>query len=197
LVTTSSNNIFYHNNFFDNELNVYDNSPEGSYNTWDNGEKGNFWSDYNSPDANNDGIGGSWYIIDSNNQDRYPLMKPWEPDTTPPHISIFSPENMTYNDSNVTLTFSTSKPTSKISYSLDGQDNVTITGNTTLSEMPNGAHNLTVYATDQFGNTGASETVHFNINAPEPFPATLIAATAVSLVATVTGLLIYFRKRSH
>jgi parallel beta-helix repeat protein len=194
LLTLSSSNTFYHNNF-DNELNVYDSDRVSSSNAWDNGDEGNFWNDYDGPDANGDGIGGSPYVVYPNNQDRYPLMKPWEPDSAPPHISIFSPENMTYNDSNVTLTFSTSEPTSKISYSLDRQDNVTITGNTTLNEVPNGSHNLTVHATDEFGNTGTSEIIYFNVEVPERFPTTLVAtASGVSVAVVGLALLVYFKK---
>jgi parallel beta-helix repeat protein len=196
LLTLSSNNTFYHNNF-DNELNVYDSDRVSSSNAWDNGDEGNFWNDYEGPDANGDGIGGSPYVVYTNNQDRYPLMKPWEPDSAPPHISIFSPENMTYNDSNVTLTFSTSEPTSKISYSLDRQDNVTITGNTTLNEVPNGSHNLTVHATDEFGNTGTSEIIYFRVEAPEPFPTASVAVGAVALTVVGVGLLVYFKKRKR
>lgn len=44
--------------------------------TWDNGKQGNYWSDYSGKDENNDGIGDTPYIIDSLNQDRYPLMEP-------------------------------------------------------------------------------------------------------------------------
>jgi N-acetylneuraminic acid mutarotase len=115
----------------------------------------------------------------------------------PPEITVISPENMTYNDSNVTLTFSTSEPTSKISYSLDGQDNVTITGNTTLNKVPKGAHNLTVYATDQFGNTGASETIYFHIDVPEPFPTAAVAAASVIVVTLGAGLLFYSKKHNR
>ena len=197
----ASNNTIYHNNFINNDLNVltYTTLKPSKSNTWDDGSSsgGNYWSNYNGVDANNDGIGGSPYIIDSDNQDRYPLMKPWEPDSAPPHISIFSPENMTYNDGNVTLTFSTSESTSKISYSLDRQDNVTITGNTTLNEVPNGSHNLTVHATDEFGNTGASETVYFNVDAPEPFPTASVAVGITSAAVVGIGALIYFKKRKH
>ena len=54
-------------------------------------------------------------------------------------------------------------------------------------------HNITVYATDTFGNTGASETIYFSI---EPFPVEWIAAAVVS-VAVGAGLLFYFKKRNH
>jgi hypothetical protein len=46
---------------------------------WDNGypSGGNYWSDYHGTDGNNDSIGDTAYTIDSNNQDRYPLMMPY------------------------------------------------------------------------------------------------------------------------
>ena len=43
--------------------------------TWDNGSRGNYWSDYNGTDANGDGIGDTPYVIDVLNEDRYPLMR--------------------------------------------------------------------------------------------------------------------------
>jgi parallel beta-helix repeat protein len=195
----SSSNTFYHNNF-DNTKNVYDSGFEYSVylsiNAWDDGREGNFWSDYNGTDADGDGVGDTPYNVESRNQDHYPLMESWEPDTAPPSISMISPENRTYNESNVTLAFSISEPASKISYSLSGQDNVTVSDNTTLSELPNGNHNLTVYVTDLSGNVGASDTVHFTVAVPEPFPATLVAAVSgTSVVVICLGLLVYFKKR--
>jgi parallel beta-helix repeat protein len=57
--------------------------------TWDDGKEGNYWSDYNGTDANNDGIGDTPYVIDVLNQDRYPLMNsPAAPPTVTPGISV-------------------------------------------------------------------------------------------------------------
>ncbi len=43
--------------------------------TWDDGKKGNYWSDYNGTDSNGDGLGDTPYVVDILNQDRYPLMQ--------------------------------------------------------------------------------------------------------------------------
>jgi len=73
---------------------------------------------------------------------------------------------------------------------------VTVAGNTTLTELSFGLHNVTVYAEDTFGNVGASETVWFSV--AEPFPAVPVAAASAVAVAIVgAGLLVYFKKRKH
>ena len=115
-----------------------------------------------------------------------------------PVVSIFSPEDKTYNASSVPLTFTIDKPVSLIEYSLDGQDNVTVAGNITLTDLPNGAHSLTVYAKYAEGSIGASENISFSIDAPDPFPTVPVAfASGVSAIAIAAGLLIYFKKRKH
>jgi len=115
-------------------------------------------------------------------------------DSIPPHVTILSPENKAYNTSDVPLDFTVNKTASQITYSLDGNENITATGNMTLTQLSNGAHNVTVYATDEAGNVGASETVHFSVDAPAPFPTTLVIAPIASVVVGV-GLLVYFKKR--
>ena len=51
--------------------------------SWDSGKVGNYWSNYNGTDPDNDGIGDIPYIIDVLNQDQYPLMhSPASPPTT-------------------------------------------------------------------------------------------------------------------
>jgi hypothetical protein len=120
----------------------------------------------------------------------------------PPEISILEPLSQTYDDSSVSLVFTmnmpvnwTGYPVKWMGYSLDGQDNVTVTGNTTITELPNGAHNVTVYARNAFGNTGASETLYFTI--AKPFPATIVVASSVTVAVSGAVLLFYFKKRKH
>jgi hypothetical protein len=120
-------------------------------------------------------------------------------DSTPPNVSFLSTEKA-YTTSDFPLNFTVNESVSKISYVLDGQENITVAGNTTLTELTSGAHNVTVYAWDTAGNTGASETVYFTVaEEPEPFPTALVAATVVAIVATGSGLFAayYLRKRKN
>jgi N-acetylneuraminic acid mutarotase len=118
--------------------------------------------------------------------------------SVPPEISVISPENKTYNDSIVALTFAVDKPVSQMDYCLDGQGNVTVAGNATFPDLPNGAHNLAVYVKDTEGSIGASENVVFTIAKPEPFPTLLVVSVSVAVVAVVAmGVLAYFRKRKR
>jgi hypothetical protein len=118
-------------------------------------------------------------------------------DTTPPNVSVLSVENKTYDTSDVPLNFTVSESASKIFYTLDGQENVTVVGNTTLTGLLDGVHNITVYATDFAEHTGASETIYFSVEVPEPFPTTLVATASGASVAVISlGLLVYFKKRN-
>lgn len=76
----SDNNTFYHNNFVSNSTIIdqvgYGVGNYSVKNIWDNNEEGNYWSDYNGTDANKDGVGDAAYVIDENNQDNNPLVKP-------------------------------------------------------------------------------------------------------------------------
>jgi N-acetylneuraminic acid mutarotase len=116
--------------------------------------------------------------------------------STPPEIKVVSPVNQRYNGSSVSLVFTINKPVNWMSYSLDGQDNVTITGNITVSGLANGSHNITVYAKDEFENIGVSETITFSVEVP--FPDVPVAAASAAIAAVViAGLLLYFKKRKH
>jgi parallel beta-helix repeat protein len=128
------------------------------------------------------------------NTDHFPLMQPFNFDnyllrTTPPKISLLSPMNQTYGEPGASLVFNVSKPFSWIGYSLDGKENVTITGNTTIADLPNGLHNVTIYAKDTFGNMGASQTISFTVSIPDPFPALPVAVSVAVVAVFVAGLL--------
>ena len=210
-------NIIHHNNFIGNTKQWDDIgfTPwpiplQISISIWDDDKEGNYWSDYadrypNATELDGSGVWNTPYVLDEDNRDNYPLMNPMAfpeiPETTSPNISIVSPENKTYTINNVSLTFTVSEPTSWIRYSLDGQANITITGNTTLSGLSDSSHSLVVYAKDTGGNTGASETVCFSIEVPppepqpsEPFPITWIAAATAIMAIVGAALLVYFRK---
>ncbi len=119
--------------------------------------------------------------------------------TLQPIVTITSPMSEVYNASTVPLLFSVDKSVSWMKYSLDGQDNVSITGNTTLTSLSNGTHNLTIYAKYAEGSIGASENIVFTVAKPEPesFPVVPIAAS-IGVVGIVSiSLLIYSKKRRH
>jgi hypothetical protein len=117
--------------------------------------------------------------------------------TVPPIIDVASPENRNYMSSEIALNFTVNRHVEWIGYSLDGKENVTATGNTTLTGLSAGLHNITVYAKDELGNTGASEVVVFSV-AQESFPAVPVAAASVATIAVMgVGLLVYFKKRNR
>ena len=87
----SSNNKFYHNIFRDNSVHVSIQSSKP--NVWDNGypSGGNYWSGYTGVDekrgpnqdfAGSDGICDTPYVINDDNQDRYPWMTLSGPNTS-------------------------------------------------------------------------------------------------------------------
>lgn len=72
--------IISYNGFESNKMQINgclcDEYPENEPpHAWDNGEVGNYWSDYNGIDANNDGFGDTPYIVDIQNQDRFPFIQ--------------------------------------------------------------------------------------------------------------------------
>jgi parallel beta-helix repeat protein len=70
-LSKSNSSRIYNNNFVDNMLQM---SVLKSFNFLNNSFEGNYWSDYNGSDSNNDGIGDLPKTVDANNRDNYPLM---------------------------------------------------------------------------------------------------------------------------
>ena len=84
-------------------------------------------------------------------------------DLIPPVIRLLSPENVTYETEPIPLVFAVNERTSWIGYSLNNLENVTLAGNTTLPNLPNGSYRIIVYANDTSGNVGSSEEIYFTI----------------------------------
>ncbi|MCJ7423045.1 hypothetical protein MUP01_02090, partial [Candidatus Bathyarchaeota archaeon] len=142
----------------------------GHANVWDDGypSGGNYWSDYAGLDlyrgayqneSGSDGIGDVPYNIDASNNDHYPLMTPWP---TSLSIGLISPQNMTYYSQSIPICFTLTKPASWIGYSLDNQQNTTISSNTIIIAS-DGRHEIVIYANDSSGTMVSSEIAHFTV----------------------------------
>ncbi|MEM3399550.1 MAG: NosD domain-containing protein, partial [Candidatus Micrarchaeia archaeon] len=90
------------------------------------------------------------------------------PDTTPPTITIHSPENTTYTTQTIQLNVSADEDIDTWWYSLNGGENTTFTPNTTITAVE-GVNNLTVYANDTAGNVGEAH-AEFTYSPPTPPP---------------------------
>lgn len=106
-------------------------------------------------------------------------------DCQAPEVIILSPQNLTYTNSSVPLTFTVYdySPISWIGYSLDNQSNMTITGNTIIT-VEDGTHRIVLYANDTFGNMASSETVCFSVNSTlhEPWETSFIGLGGYPIV---------------
>jgi parallel beta-helix repeat protein len=121
IFNSSFNNLIYNNAFLNDghqmEVGTYLNS-----NTWDNGEVGNFWSDYklrypNATEIDSSSIGNTPYVINTINTDHYPLMHYGSYAMTTPTPTLTSNPTPIHSASpspsppiETTLTSPTSKP---------------------------------------------------------------------------------------
>jgi hypothetical protein len=118
-------------------------------------------------------------------------------DNTAPKVLSVSVENKTYSASDLPLNVIVNEPVSQIIYSLDGQSNRTVAGNTTLNDVSNGAHTLKIRVLDSAGNAGNLETLFFSVDVQDPSPTTMVIAP-IALVSVIgSGLVFYFKKRKH
>jgi hypothetical protein len=118
-------------------------------------------------------------------------------DTTAPNVSVLSVQDKTYNSSNIPLVFEVNETTSLITYVLDKRV-YTVYGNASLTELQNGKHQLIVYATDEVGNAGNSETIDFNVAVPLT-PQMAYGVLPPMAIVLIGGLsvLIYLRIRKQ
>jgi hypothetical protein len=117
------------------------------------------------------------------------------PDNTVPEVSVVSPENRTYYTADIQLNLKVNEPDLWMRYNLDNENITEISANTTITGLSLGLHNLTVYVTDDAGNTALSQTIHFEVQ--EPFPTIVVVASVIIVAVVGVGLLVYFKKRKR
>ena len=118
-------------------------------------------------------------------------------DTTPPNVAVLSLQEEKYNESQVPLVFTVNETTPIITYILDGEV-YSANGNTTMTIMRDGDHTIKVYATDEAGNAGSTETLSFNVQVPIS-PSLALGVLPPMAIVLIGGLsiLIYIEKRKQ
>jgi len=173
-----SNNSIYHNNFINNNHQVSLGAYPARMNFWDDGypSGGNYWSDYadvdsySGPYQNETGSDGIWdhpYVIDANNQDRYPLVNPWTPTlpNQPPVAGEFSyyPINPKAGEQVIFDASSSYDPDGEIMFyewdwNGDGYyDEYTTSPVVTFWWAEKGSYNVTLSVTDNEGATNTAK----------------------------------------
>ena len=173
----SSNNSVIRNNFINQKKNAV--CPFSST-IWDDGNLGNYWSDYIGEDNDGDGIGDTPKSIeDDSNKDRYPLMVPYGPNTS---ICISSPRegfiylrNFRLTDSSLNIVFGnikikasavnymdTSVKVEKVEFYIDGRlrwvdKTAPFSWRWRLSSHLKHNHTFSVVVYDSSGNTAMDE----------------------------------------
>jgi parallel beta-helix repeat protein len=165
-ISGSNGNSVFHNDFVNNSKQA--SIRESLNNAWDGGYivGGNYWSDHNSTDLHwgigqnetgSDGVADSAYVVSANpdEKDAYPFVRSgvWLEALT---MSVISPINGMYRPGPIPLIVSINKPV-WMSYSLDGEPNVTVVGNIMLTDLPVGLHSMLVSANDTLNNESSSE----------------------------------------
>lgn len=102
-------------------------------------------------------------------------------DTETPTSSILEIQNVSTSQE-IFLAFTVNEPILTASYSLDGQQNITMQGNTTLPNLPAGQHNVTIYTYDLAGNIGKSESTFFVTQQPEPIQSEPLPVIGISII---------------
>jgi hypothetical protein len=149
-----------------------------------------------------------------------PTINLSESPTQQPTVTILLPQNDSFFNVSLggvgyQLTYETNSTLSWVGYSIDGSDNVTVTGNSTFVHefvSSNGYHTLTVYANDTSGNWAIPQRVTYLVNfypdyppTPSPSPSPIIepspsipeSPTWIILPIVIMGILltIVFAKR--
>jgi hypothetical protein len=120
-------------------------------------------------------------------------------DRTAPTVSVLSPENVS-STSEVPLNITVNEAYSKIAYSLNGGQNVTANGNSTVPRLPADQYNMTFYVWDIAGNLGVSQTANFAVTKTTREKITandaLIPLAAVVATGVIVGVVLLVKRHS-
>lgn len=144
------------------------------------------WNDGNKENPRNVSVNGIGKYVAS-----------WAPAVDPVSISVVSPSNTTFPTDEVDLTLSIDAPVRRISYSLNGADNVSIAGNTTLRGLPNGLHSIIVYAEDYFGDIVSSNTIYFTVDTEAVSNEWIIGVVVavIAIIGVIVGVFVFKKLR--
>jgi hypothetical protein len=115
----------------------------------------------------------NWTVECTDDASNTAMALPWwffTVDITPPDVTIQSPTNTTYPTDTIDLNYTaTDTNLDSCWYSLDGGTTIPLPdcNDTTLTNLSDGSHNVTVYANDSAGNTN-STTVYFTVDTTPP-----------------------------
>jgi len=183
LLKNAGNTTVFFNNFLTNAVQANASGDNRWYN--ETLQQGNYWDDYTGTDSNGNGIGDTPYNISGgNNQDLYPLMEPWQADTTPPVTALsLLPDapngNHGWYVSPVRATLAATDTGSGVDvtrYRTNDGSWRTYTSQITLQD---GVHSLSYYSVDMAGNQEDSTTRMVRIDTTAP---------ATTLTAIVNGV---------
>lgn len=185
----SNGNTIYHNNFIDNKVQQY---QVNSSNKWDNGEEGNYWSDYTGTDSNGDGVGDT--MIPHFEVDYHPLMNVY--DRLLPIAD--AGEGQTVFE-NAMVIFNASRSTDNvgiIGYEWDFGDGATGTGITATHVYANpGTYNVTLTVEDAAGNS-ATDILSINVVESSSFFTWWVRVAVFGAGVVVVFALVFWRVKS-
>jgi hypothetical protein len=111
---------------------------------------------------------------------------------------VLPPENVS-STSAIPLNLTVNEAYSKISYNLNGQQNVTVSGNSTITPLPAGQYNVTFYVWDTAGNIGTSESTDFTVaeipQTAETANSSLLLPVAAALSTVIIIGIVWLFKR--
>ncbi len=148
----------------------------GSSNNWDDGSRGNYWSDYNSTDANNDGIGDTPYTLyplSKNRKDYFPLMHP---------LLFLVTTVTTSTTATSTIPFYTTTSFKTTFYGSTTISSTTITTNTTTTTF------TTTFPTAAYSTVLGTLTSYFiTVSTPTTIYVYVTTSTSTSITTTTTS----------